>query len=82
MGLTRMGLATYMAVSWLGMLPGTFLYVNAGTALSKLESPRGLVSFEVLGPLALLGVFPLAVRKLLQWRRRKAVPPGNPSDAA
>ena len=69
MGLTRMRVATYTAVSWVGMLPGTFLYVNAGTALSTLESPRCLVSFEVLGPLALLGIFPLAVRKLIQWRR-------------
>ena len=71
MGLTSIRLTTFVAVSWLGMLPATFLYVNAGRELGALDSPAGLVSWPVLGSLALLGVVPLAVRKLIQRRRMK-----------
>src|SRR5207244_118110 len=39
MGLTPMRVTTFAAVSWLGMLLGTFLYVNAGTELATLDSP-------------------------------------------
>jgi uncharacterized membrane protein YdjX (TVP38/TMEM64 family) len=70
MGLTRLPVATYVAVSWLGMLLGTFLYVNAGTELATLDSPAGLLSWKVLGALALLGVVPLAIRKLIAWKVR------------
>ena len=68
MGLTPLRTATFAAVSWLGMLPGTFLYVNAGTELATLDSPAGLLSWRVLGALALLGLFPLAIRKLVEWK--------------
>ena len=55
------------------MLLGTFLYVNAGTELATLESPKGLLSPTVLGSLALLGIAPLVVRKLMQgWSRRRS----------
>lgn len=66
MGLTTMRLATFAAVSWAGMLLGTFLYVSAGTALGQMESPRDLLAPAVLGSLALLGLAPLAVRLLLR----------------
>jgi len=35
MGLTGMKLRTYALVSWVAMLPGTFVYVNAGTQLTR-----------------------------------------------
>jgi uncharacterized membrane protein YdjX (TVP38/TMEM64 family) len=70
MGLTPMRLGTYWWVSQLGMLPATFLYVNAGTELGRITTPEGILSPTVLISLALLGVVPLALRKLLQWRRR------------
>ena len=35
MGLTPMRLATYFIVSQIGMLPGTIVYVNAGTQIAK-----------------------------------------------
>ncbi len=68
MGLTRMRVLPYAAVSMIGMLPGTFLYVFAGEALATIESPAGLVSPQVLAALALLGVVPLVIRKAVQWR--------------
>jgi uncharacterized membrane protein YdjX (TVP38/TMEM64 family) len=67
MGLTTIRLRTYVWVSWLGMLPGTVLYVNVGQKLGQVESPRGLVSPSVLISLALVGIAPLLIRKLLQW---------------
>lgn len=73
MGLTPIRLWTYVFVSWIGMLLGTFLYVNAGTALATLESPKGLLSPTVLGSLVLLGIVPLVVRKLMP-RRAEPLP--------
>jgi uncharacterized membrane protein YdjX (TVP38/TMEM64 family) len=66
MGLTRMRVATFAWVSLLGMLPGTFLYVNAGRELSRITSPSDVLSPTVLISLALLGLVPLMFRKLLQ----------------
>ena len=67
MGLTPMRVATYVVTSWLGMLLGTFLYVNAGTAISTIDSPRDVLSPIVLGSLAALGIIPLVIRKLVRW---------------
>lgn len=39
MGLTAMKLRTYALVSWIAMLPGTFVYVNAGTQLGQIRPP-------------------------------------------
>ncbi len=70
MGLTSIRVTTFAVVSWLGMLLGTFLYVNAGTELATLDSPADLLSWKVLGSLALLGIVPLAIRKLVQGKVR------------
>jgi uncharacterized membrane protein YdjX (TVP38/TMEM64 family) len=67
MGLTTMRVGTFWWVSQLGMLPATFIYVNAGTELAQITSPRGILSPGVLISLALLGIVPLALRKGLQW---------------
>ena len=72
MGLTKIRLRTYVLVSWLGMLPGTLLYINAGQALGDVDSPGDLLSWPVVLSLALLGAVPLAVRLLLRWRGRTA----------
>lgn len=69
MGLTPLRLATFYWVSQLGMLPGTAVYVNAGTELGKLQSLSGILSPSLLISFALLGIFPLAMRKLLQRLR-------------
>jgi pyruvate/2-oxoglutarate dehydrogenase complex dihydrolipoamide dehydrogenase (E3) component len=53
------------------MLAGTLVYVNAGTQLGRIESVRGILSPEVLGSFALLGIFPLVARKLVQAVRRR-----------
>ena len=72
MGLTSIRVRTYWWVSQLGMLPGTAVYVYAGTALPGLEELRNPSVTKILSPqllvaFALLGVFPLLVRKVFDW---------------
>lgn len=65
MGLTAMRTWTFFWVSQLGMLPGTLVYVNAGTQLSQVKSLSGILSGPVLISFALLGVFPLIAKKVI-----------------
>ena len=63
MGLSPIRTRTFYWVSQLGMLPGTLVYVNAGTQLAGIESMAGVVSPSLLLSFALLGLFPLVARK-------------------
>ena len=50
--------------------------IPISTTLGDVDSPRDLLSWDVMLSLALLGVVPLLVRKLLQWYgRAKETPP-------
>jgi pyruvate/2-oxoglutarate dehydrogenase complex dihydrolipoamide dehydrogenase (E3) component/uncharacterized membrane protein YdjX (TVP38/TMEM64 family) len=72
MGLTAIRTLTFYVISQLGMLPGTLVYVNAGTQLSQLNSVSDVLSPELLLSFALLGLFPLLAKKgleLLKGRR-------------
>ncbi|WP_029921943.1 FAD-dependent oxidoreductase [Nevskia soli] len=62
--LTPISTLTFFWVSQIGMLPGTIVYVNAGTQLAKLHSLSGVVSPSVLGAFILLGLFPLVARRI------------------
>lgn len=77
MGLTRMRLLTFFWVSQIGMLAGTIVYVNAGKELAGIDSLSGILSPAVLISFAILGLFPIAVKKLLALynRRFKKVSP-------
>lgn len=67
MGLTEMPLVTYYWVSQVGMLPATFVYVNAGKELGKIQSLSGILSPGLIISFTLLGLFPLVVRKGLNF---------------
>lgn len=73
MGLTTLRLTTFYWVSQLGMLPGTFLFVNAGNQLGLIDSPAGIISPGLLTALALIGLFPLVAKRLLVWHRSAQV---------
>ena len=73
MGLTAMKLRTYALVSWVAMLPGTFVYVNAGTQLGQIESTADIVSADLLLSFALLGLFPLIAKFVVGFIRRRKV---------
>lgn len=70
MGLLPIKTVTYFWVSQLGMLPGTAVYVYAGTALSQIDSLKDVASPQLLAAFALLGILPVAARKALQFLRR------------
>ncbi|WP_032080263.1 TVP38/TMEM64 family protein [Vibrio fluvialis] len=69
MGLSPINVVRYYWVSQLGMLPGTAVYLNAGTQLAQIDSLSGIVSPSVLLSFALLGVFPL----LMKWVMNRLV---------
>ena len=73
MGLTAMRPRTFYWVSQLGMLAGTLVYVNAGTQLARIDSLSGIASPALLGSLALLGIFPLAARKVVEAVQKRKV---------
>jgi uncharacterized membrane protein YdjX (TVP38/TMEM64 family) len=75
MGLTRMPLRTFYWVSQAGMLAGTIVYVNAGRELAKINSLSGILSPGLIFSFVLLGLFPIAIKKLLSiYRARKTHP--------
>ncbi len=76
MGLTPMKTRTFWWVSQLGMLPGTFVYVYAGSSVPNLttlaeKGAGSIVSPQLLIAFALLGLFPLAIRQLAKWLGKK-----------
>ncbi len=74
MGLTGLPLGTFYLVSQLGMLPGTAVYVNAGTQLGRIDSLSGILSPALLVSFALLGLFPLAARRAVALYRARRAP--------
>lgn len=62
MGLTPMSAARYYIVSQLGMLPGTAVFVLAGTQLAAIETAGDVLSPALVASLALLGIFPLLAK--------------------
>ncbi|MCH7764505.1 MAG: dihydrolipoyl dehydrogenase [Candidatus Marinimicrobia bacterium] len=68
---TYISAITYSFVSQIGMLPGTAVFVNAGTQISKLDSLGGILSLNMIGAFALLGVFPLVSKKAVLWLKNR-----------
>ena len=84
MGVTPIRLRTYWWVSQLGMLPGTIVYVYAGSTFPSLDelARKGVWSafsttqvIQIIAAFVLIGIFPFAVRgavsllKKRGWRR-------------
>ncbi|MED5403368.1 MAG: TVP38/TMEM64 family protein [SAR324 cluster bacterium] len=67
MGLTPLRTFTFYWVSQLGMLPGTLVYINAGSELAKIEAIGDILSPTLIGSFVLLGIFPLLVKKLINF---------------
>ncbi|HAS8123720.1 TPA: TVP38/TMEM64 family protein [Vibrio vulnificus] len=65
MGLTPISIGRYYLTSQIGMLPGTAVYLNAGTQLADINSLSGILSPTVLASFALLGVFPISVKWIM-----------------
>jgi uncharacterized membrane protein YdjX (TVP38/TMEM64 family) len=67
MGLTPLKTRQFFLVSQIGMLAGTIVYVNAGSQLASIESLGDILSPSLLLSFALLGVFPLIAKKLVEF---------------
>jgi uncharacterized membrane protein YdjX (TVP38/TMEM64 family) len=68
---TSIPLRTYVLATFIGIIPGTFVFVNLGETLARIDSLQGLVSVETLGAFALLGLLalvPIVIRKLKSKR--------------
>ena len=73
MGLTTIKTWPFYWVSQIGMLAGTAVFVNAGTQLAQISSLKGIVSPAILGSFALLGIFPIIAKKVLDWLKGRKV---------
>jgi uncharacterized membrane protein YdjX (TVP38/TMEM64 family) len=71
MGLSAMPLRKFYWVSQLGMLPGTMVFLNAGSELGRIDSLGDILSPGLLISFALLGIFPLAAKKAITLYRKK-----------
>jgi len=72
---TTIPLRTYVLATAIGIVPGTFVFVNLGQALGRIDSMQGLVSLDVLAGLGLLGLLalvPIIVQKARARRARAA----------
>jgi len=71
-GLTRLPLRTFVLGTLVGIIPGGFVYVNAGASLASITSLREVASPRVLGSFTLLGLFALvpAMYQKIKGRKR------------
>jgi len=76
MALTPISARTYYIVSQIGMLPATFIFVNAGTELAKISSVDDILSIPLLLSLLLLACLPFISKQLAKrvscWRLYKS----------
>src|SRR5215468_2463051 len=70
--LTDIPVRTYVAATFLGIFPSTFIFANLGQTLGRIDSAQQLVEPQTLIALALLGVFAVVPIFVRQWRSRRA----------
>ncbi len=58
-GITRLPLRTYVLGTMVGILPGSFVYANAGASLATIDTLSQVATPRVLGSFTLLGLFAL-----------------------
>ncbi len=73
MGLTTIPSSLFYIVSQIGMLPGTLVFVNAGTQLAKIESAGDILSLNTLLSFALLGIFPIIAKRFTEGVKKRKV---------
>lgn len=73
-GLTRVKLPVYFFGTMFGILPGSFVYANAGSNLAGITSLSDIASPGVLGSFALLGLFALIPAIYKRIKGKKEVP--------
>ncbi len=69
--MTRLPLRTFILGTVIGIIPGGFVIVNAGASLATITDLKGIVSPQVLGSFALLGLFALIPALYSKYKGRK-----------
>lgn len=77
MGITPIRTLQFYIVSQLGMLAGTVVFVNAGSQLGSIESVSGILSPQLLASFALLGLFPLIAKKIIDFIKARRLQNAN-----
>ncbi len=70
-------LRVFVLTTFVGIMPGSFVFVNVGEQLGEIESLSDLVSKETLFAFALLGVFALIPTLYKQFKARKVAVDGK-----
>ena len=70
-GLTRLPVRTFFLATLLGIIPGGFVYANAGASLATVDSLAEVASPRVLGSLMLLGLFALLPVLYTKFKKRR-----------
>ena len=63
-------LISYIVTTFVGIIPGTFVYANVGRELGTIESLTDLASTETLIAFSLLGIFALIPTIYKQFQSR------------
>ncbi len=77
MGLTPLKTWTFWWISQIGMLPGTAVFVYAGSSVPSLQHLEeqgigGILSTNLFIAFAILGLFPIGVKKSFGWFRNRS----------
>lgn len=73
MGITKMRAWVFYTIGQIGMLPATIIYVNAGTQLSAITTPKEILSLKIILSFTLLGVFPLFAKWFIDFLKQKNI---------
>jgi uncharacterized membrane protein YdjX (TVP38/TMEM64 family) len=71
-GITGLPLRTYVVGTMIGIMPGSFVFANAGASLATIDSLSGIASPRVIGSFVLLGLFalvPTVFQKIRKGRK-------------
>ena len=72
---TSISVRTFVIGTLIGIIPGSFVFVNLGQTLGRIDSLSGLLSTETIAAFVLLGALalvPVVVRKMRSGRAEKA----------
>ena len=72
---TNIRLTTFVLGTFIGIIPATFVYVNLGETLGRIDSLSGLVSPQTIGAFVLLGLLALVPVFVRKWRSRQVANP-------
>jgi len=71
MGVTPIRTWQFFYVSQIGMLPGTIVYINAGSQIADINSLSGIFSPGLIFSFVLLGIFPLIAKKAVEYLKSR-----------